>query len=105
MILRFLKKPIVIEAFQMTESRRWDKSEWPAWLHEAWNEDPDQDGRLFPDPDFPNDPGHDSPAEIRIGTLEGVLAISWDDWIIQGVKGEIYPCKPEIFEATYEAVS
>lgn len=41
---------------------------------------------------------------LHIGTIEGVLHIGWNDWIIQGVKGEIYPCKPDIFEATYEGV-
>ena len=39
-----------------------------------------------------------------IGTLEGVLRVNWGDYIIQGIKGEIYACKPEIFKATYEKV-
>jgi hypothetical protein len=37
-------------------------------------------------------------------TLEGPLKISDKDWIIKGIKGEFYPCKPEIFEATYDPV-
>lgn len=37
-------------------------------------------------------------------TLEGPLHISEGDWIIRGVKGEFYPCKPDIFDETYEAV-
>ena len=37
-----------------------------------------------------------------IVTLEGVMTANAGDWIIRGVKGEIYPCKPDIFEATYE---
>lgn len=41
---------------------------------------------------------------IAIRTLEGLMTASPGDWIIQGVKGEIYPCKPDIFEATYEEV-
>lgn len=52
-----------------------------------------------------------SPGEIRryedflhIGTLEGVMAAAPGDWIIRGVKGELYPCKPDIFAATYEPV-
>jgi hypothetical protein len=40
----------------------------------------------------------------RIGTLEGPHEVTPGDWIIRGVKGEFYPCKPDIFEATYEAV-
>lgn len=39
-----------------------------------------------------------------IQTLEGKLYITHDDWIITGVKGERYPCKPDVFELTYEAV-
>ena len=39
-----------------------------------------------------------------IKTLQGEMRASTNDWIIRGVKGEIYPCKPDIFEATYEAV-
>lgn len=41
----------------------------------------------------------------HINTLEGPLHISDGDWIIRGVKGEYYPCKPDIFEATYEPVT
>ena len=41
----------------------------------------------------------------HIHTLEGVLIVSKGDWIICGIQGEYYPCKPDIFEATYEAVA
>jgi len=39
---------------------------------------------------------------IFIPTLEGIMTAAPNDWIIRGVKGELYPCKPDIFEATYE---
>lgn len=39
---------------------------------------------------------------IEIETLEGTMRADYLDWIIKGVKGEFYPCKPDIFEATYE---
>ena len=42
---------------------------------------------------------------LMIHTLEGVMRADPNDWIIRGVKGELYPCKPDIFEATYEAVT
>lgn len=42
--------------------------------------------------------------EIHIHTLEGTMVASKGDWIIKGVKGEFYPCKPDIFEKTYEKV-
>jgi len=41
---------------------------------------------------------------VQIKTLEGIMTAAKADWIIKGVKGEIYPCKPDIFEATYEHV-
>lgn len=46
----------------------------------------------------------DSPHWIAIQTLEGTMNASIGDWIIRGVQGEFYPCKPDIFAATYEAV-
>lgn len=45
------------------------------------------------------------PPEFVIPTLEGNHTASPGDWIIRGVKGELYPCKPDIFAATYEAVT
>lgn len=42
---------------------------------------------------------------LKIFTLEGAMPASVGDWIIKGVKGECYPCKPDIFEATYDPVS
>ena len=39
-----------------------------------------------------------------INTLEGKMELSWGDYVIKGVKGEFYPCKPDIFELTYEMV-
>ena len=42
--------------------------------------------------------------QLGIYTLEGLMQASPGDWIIKGVAGEVYPCKPDIFEQTYEAV-
>lgn len=91
---KFRKKPIVIEAFQVGSDRF-----YPDWLHDAVTKNdvityaaPGSDG--FKEPFYSAD----------IKTLEGVMHASNGDWIIQGVKGEIYPCKPDIFAATYEPV-
>lgn len=92
--MEYRKKPVVIEAFQMTKERRWDNSEWPNWLHAAWNMEPSE-GSLWCEKDG-------DPEPLFIGTLEGVHRVSWDDFIIRGVKGELYPCKPDIFWETYE---
>lgn len=84
----------------MTKERRLDNREWPSWLNEAWQKGNNSEGSLSP-VDFPNSDGTD---QLQIKTLEGTHLVSWGDWIIQGVKGEIYPCKPDIFDATYEPV-
>jgi hypothetical protein len=96
--MKFRKKPVVIEAFQMTKERRFDNSEWPPWLNQAWNMPELTVGSIWIST---FDPKRE---KLEIGTLEGATDVSWDDWIIQGVKGEIYACKPDIFEATYEPV-
>lgn len=94
----FRKKPIVIEAFQMTKERRVDNSEWPEWLHRAWNTT--GEGGMWPSKENSMANGR-----LCIGTLEGVYIISWGDWIIQGIEGEIYPCKPDIFRKSYEEIN
>lgn len=45
------------------------------------------------------------PNALMIDTLEGTMRADLNDWIIKGVKGELYPCKPDIFAVTYEAVN
>ena len=42
--------------------------------------------------------------EMEIETLEGVMKANKGDWIIRGVKGELYPCKPDVFDMTYKKV-
>ena len=79
---KFRKRLVVIEAFQMTKEHRASNVDWPEWLHEAWNPD---DESLF------------------IHTLEGDVRVTENDWIIRGVQGELYSCKPDIFAATYDS--
>ena len=94
---KFRKKPVEIEAFQMTRDRADPLTvKWPEWLLMAWDLPPDVPGSL----QISDLAGE----EFEIFTLEGIHLVSWGDWIIRGVEGELYPCKPEIFAATYEAV-
>lgn len=82
--MKYRKKPIVIEAVQ------WD-NEMGTYLEvKEW----DTKG-FFPSAFHPDE-------SLRIVTLEGVMTVNIGDWVIKGVKGELYPCKPDIFEATYE---
>ena len=99
--MQYRKKPVVIEAFQMTKARRADNSEWPQWLHEAWQKPHGTPGGVSC-VEYPHSDGTDN---LQIQTLEGLMFVNWDDYIIQGVNGELYPCKLEIFEKTYEPAS
>lgn len=85
---RFRKKPVVIEAVKLIDWDR-DRNSAPSWLSEALlsgvlSFHPERDGLI-------------------VKTLEGDhFASIEDDWIIRGIKGELYPCKADIFELTYE---
>ena len=84
--MKYRKKPIVIEA----------------WLFDGWL---DTSKTL---PQEIKDKGNairlTQDGKLRIATLEGDMFANKGDWIIKGIKGEFYPCKPDIFEATYELV-
>lgn len=86
---KFRKKPVEIEAWQFTLMK--DAQPQPEWLKAAF-----LDGTVFYQ-------GGADPY-LTIETLEGSHRASLGDWIIQGVKGELYPCKPDIFAATYDPV-
>ena len=94
----FRKRPVVIQAFQMIRARRLPNADWPEWANRAWNLERGISGSLFTTVKDSN------ASTLSISTLEGRHEVSWNDWIIQGVQGELYPCKPDIFEATYENV-
>lgn len=83
---KYRKKPVVIEAMQFTDATRDEVVEWSGARCTAI----DDDGALY------------ETANLFIKTLEGEMMVRPDDWIIRGVKGEFYPCKPDIFETTYE---
>ena len=85
--MKFRKKPVVIEAFQLHPNDGMTRVLPPNWLMQAI-----LDGKVYPLAE----------GGAQINTLEGVMSASVGDWIIQGVKGEMYPCKPDIFAATYE---
>lgn len=82
----FKKKPVVIEAIK--------------WLGTAksFNE------IIETFPEMKWEPGDMGSYSFIIKTLEGEHIAAKGDWIIKGVKGEFYPCKPDVFELTYEAV-
>ena len=77
---KFRKKPIVVEAIK-----------WPC-----------DNKTLF---DFVGKSAVIRDTTLYIKTLEGEMTVSDGDWVIKGIQGEFYPCKPDIFYATYEKVA
>ena len=88
---KYRKKPVVIEAFQYNGTNGYNIGIWSK-------------NNVIESPVL--EPAEDNPkgSYLQIETLEGVMTAIVGDWIIKGIKGEFYPCKPDIFEATYEKV-
>jgi hypothetical protein len=86
---RFRKKPVEIDAIQLT---RENVAAVEEFIHGKAQE------KILPGP------GRGMHEGVLIRTLEGTMRASWGDWVIKGVKGEFYPCKPDIFAETYEVV-
>ena len=91
---KYRKKPVVIEAMQFDGSLPYPEGVTGRYRNPMGQpEDGVQnDPRMVLDVDF----------KAVIDTLEGEMRVNKGDWVITGVKGERYPCKPDIFEATYE---
>ena len=87
--MKYRKKPIVIEAEQFVVYSNRNEKQFKITVN----------GVLFPI--YKDEKGF----HILIPTEEGIMRADNLDWIIRGVKGEIYPCKPDIFEKTYEPVN
>lgn len=85
--MRYRKKPVVIEAIQFTDDT--DR------LIELQN---------FMNAELVIDYKNQEQPKLKIATLEGVMNANIGDYIIKGVNDEFYPCKPDIFEKTYEKV-
>lgn len=86
--MKFRKKPVVVDAVQFVV---WDLAKIPLFI----------DLHNVTYPVYKNELGKPF---IVIPTIEGPLNASNLDWIIKGICGEVYPCKPDIFEKTYEKV-
>ncbi|MDD5112366.1 MAG: hypothetical protein PHG85_07470 [Candidatus Altiarchaeota archaeon] len=89
--MKFRKKPVVIEAVQFRADTLTELYEFLGIVGKG----------CFLDCGYGIDPtdGH-----FKITTLDGVMVANIGDWILKGVKGEFYPCKPDIFEQCFEQV-
>ena len=114
--MKYRKKPVVIDAFQITQPMHQELlsrktlyfrasciKKFPDWLKKAVNKSIGE-GSLFVQSDLPIMRSEEYNFKLLIGTLEGNHEVTINDWIIKGVKNELYPCKDEIFKLTYEKV-
>lgn len=106
---RYTKKPVTIEAMQLTEANAMGVCDWmeangypwlignaldPASLRPRGGEDgPEPTAGIWIDP---------ADGALMIRTLEGDMRSSLGDYVIKGIKGEFYPCKPDIFDGSYD---
>jgi hypothetical protein len=88
---QYRKKPVVIEAVQFTREM-------------VLEQEPLAPGLVFRSKSLHPGRGEIYHYKYGVETLEGFMEASIGDWIIKGVNGEFYPCKPDIFEKTYEAI-
>lgn len=94
-VKKFRKKPVVIEAIQFNNLNRDEISNFVG-----------QELELKIESESAYIAGEGAPtSSLTIPTLEGDMKAMVGDWIIKGVNGEFYPCKPDIFQKTYEAVT
>ncbi len=93
MVKKFRKKPVEVEAIKFSNNSEpgdTNMNEICIWINQGRDEKQKH--------------AWHNGTDIFIETLEGTMRATWGDWIIKGVKGEFYPCKPDIFEATYEEI-
>lgn len=95
--MEYRKKPVIIEAVQLTKNNLLseNKPKLPVWFTEAV-----KDGKI----QVVVTEKIDNSLYAIVHTLEGKMMANANDWIIKGIKGEFYPCKPDVFEQTYERV-
>lgn len=87
---KYIKKPVIVEAFKWTSDR--DQEEYPLWIAKSI-----EDGIVWI-----TDGTEDYEPVMNINTLEGIMYAEKGDYIIKGVHGEIYSCKPDVFEESYD---
>lgn len=94
----FRKRPVVIEAMQLTGPAPQIHTVYQ-WIEQNTEGSFDPQAKTVPASGVSIDP---ATGNFLIATLEGVMSAGLGDWVIRGVQGEFYPCKPGIFAATYE---
>lgn len=98
--MKYRKRPIEVEAFQMTEERRRDNSEWPGWLNEAWHKAPVAIWAVTP----VNFPASDGTDQVLVNGPEEATIVGWGDFIVLEEDGSISVMHEDVFNATFEPI-
>lgn len=102
---KFRKKPVEIHAWQWVSGTPESEAQAiVAWIEE-YETHPQCGASYDPTLSGASGPNGEDWGSLEIDTLEGTMQVAPYDYVICGVRGEFYPCKPDIFAATYEAVS
>ena len=91
----YRKRPVIVEAIEWTGENRFDVDQF---VKDTTSEE------RFAVFSRPEPEGEADVWELSIKTLEGTMKANYGDFIIKGINGEFYPCKPDIFKATYELI-
>lgn len=108
MLKKYKKKPVIIEAVQYNSDDLSAIAEIIKFLSDNKVSDYDEYleyGDALPFEIYPYRGSDYEGWRIIIKTLEGDMTVGFNDYIIKGVNGEFYPCKPDIFEKTYDEVT
>jgi hypothetical protein len=87
------KRPVMQEAFQMTETNRSTHAYWPEWAKEASRKPPNTFGSIW---------SEYCGEHYKVKTHEGVIDVDDDDWIVKGAEGQILPWKPVILKSSFQ---
>lgn len=90
--MKFQKRPVIVEAFQLTAELCQDHSLWPEWARKALDKDPGSEGAIWYDP---------RSFSFLCGTIDGIFFIFRGDWIVKNPDGGIIPCDPDLFFEQY----
>jgi hypothetical protein len=97
----FCRRPVIIQAFQMTKERRNDNKDWPEWLNRSWNYDRGDVNAVYPTSE-PTPDGERT--TLTLNTVMYEKEIAWGDWIVQNEDGNLFVCSDAEFNRDFMLV-
>lgn len=99
--MKYCNKKDIVEVFVFSEEMRWDNSDWPTWMHDAWQKSVSEIGCIFLSPDGCLK-GED--LKVFLSTEYGNKIIEYGDYIVKKNDGSIYPYNPTVFNLYHEEI-